>query len=79
METSVLVEEISKLSPDERIAVIEQVLRTLKKNEAPPLSLAEAAQLMEHEYRTDAELTAFTALDAFRRNESSGELDESRR
>lgn len=60
METSVLVEEISKLSPDERIAVIEQVLRTLKKNEA---SLAEAAQLMEHEYRTDAKLTAFTALD----------------
>lgn len=65
METSVLVEEISKLPPDERILVIEQVLQTLKKSEtAPTLSLAEAARLMEHEYRTDAELTAFTALDA---------------
>lgn len=65
MEPSILVEEISKLPPDERIAVIEQVLQTLKKSEAAPvLSLAEAARLMEEEYRTDAELTAFTALDA---------------
>ncbi len=63
METSVLVKEINKLPLNERISVIEQVLDTLKSPGVPPVSLAEAARLMENEYRTNRELTAFTALD----------------
>lgn len=40
------------------------LLRDLQQTPHTELSLAEAATRMLHDYETDAELTAFTALDS---------------
>jgi len=66
--------EIEKLTLTERIALIEETLRLIrrdiagdipsKKSADKKMPLAEAAAFLLADYKTDVELTAFTALDA---------------
>jgi hypothetical protein len=74
MKRTDLLEELQKLTPSERLAVIEAALQQLRadlEGTSAPTSLAvrkqemaAAAQALQGDYAPGAELTAFTALDA---------------
>jgi hypothetical protein len=65
-----ILEEIKRLTPTERLALIEAALR-LVREDLPPVpftmpkrkQLALAAEALRSDYLNDPDLTAFTALD----------------
>lgn len=69
-----ILEEFKKLSPEERLEVVEAALRIIREDlqktkklsnrEARRLRLEASAQIMREDYLNDPELTSFTALDA---------------
>jgi len=62
MSTSEILNEIGKLSPAEKLFVIEKTLKELiQKNIQQQMNLA--AETLENEYRTNQELIAFSSLD----------------
>ena len=63
MKTVEIVREINKLNLNEKMLVIELVLKNIRLESDNKLSLAESAQTLLSDYDNDRELTAFTALD----------------
>ena len=63
MKTVEIVHEINKLNLNEKMLVIELVLKNIRLESDNKLSLAESASAMLSDYENDRELTAFTALD----------------
>ncbi len=62
MTTALLVREISKLPWAERLLVVEKTLKSIRQDKQR--SLTQAVDALYDDYRSDHELTAFTALDA---------------
>ena len=73
MTQTEILEQIKKLSPKERLEVIDAAIHLLRDELTPnvlPLTpqerkrlLSRAADALLHDYETDSELTSFTALD----------------
>ncbi len=73
MTQTEILEELKKLTPAERLAVVEAAIRLIREDlqrAMQPLTradrtkqLAEAAEALLPDYTADGELTAFTALD----------------
>ena len=62
MNTSEILDNISQLSPSEKLFIIEKTFKDLLRSNAfQQMSLA--AEALENEYKTNQELTAFTTLD----------------
>ena len=62
MTTALIIREISKLPWAERLLVVEKTLRSIRQDKQQ--GLARAVDSLYQDYATDAELTAFTQLDA---------------
>jgi hypothetical protein len=54
--------EIKRLPISDQLMVVEKTLHTMRVEEIRS-RMREAAQRLKHDYETDKELTAFTALD----------------
>jgi len=62
MSTSEILKEINRLSPAEKLFVIEKALKELLQlNFIQQMSMA--AEALQNEYKTNPELTAFSNLD----------------
>jgi hypothetical protein len=62
MSTSEILDEISRLSPAERLFIVEKAFKDLlRENSLQQMTVA--AETLENEYRTNRELTAFTSVD----------------
>lgn len=61
MSTKEIIEGIKQLPFNERLIVIEKALKTL--HESSGTELENAAKVLLADYKTDKNLTAFTALD----------------
>ena len=61
MTKETLIQEIHKLSINERLYVLEQALKEIRLEKEKGLSLA--AEQLYNNYQTDPSLTEFTALD----------------
>ena len=73
MTCTTILDELKKLTDAERLAVIEEATRLMRKSfeqksastaQDQSSQMAAAAALLLSDYESDAELTAFTALDA---------------
>jgi hypothetical protein len=70
MNKSHILQALTRLSPAERLAVIEEALHQLRQEIAhagalqQAHSLQQAAQALREDYLHDPELTAFTSLDS---------------
>lgn len=64
MEIVQIIDEINRLPLTEKIRVVEIVLRNIRRETEKTPNLAEGANALKFDYENDAELTAFTALDA---------------
>lgn len=62
METQRIIDEIKKLSFKERLQIIEETARTIQLDDQKA-QMREAADQLYEDYKDDAELTVFTALD----------------
>ena len=62
MSTSEILEKISKLSPAEKLFIIEKTFKDILRHNAVQ-QMTVAAETMENEYKTNKELTAFTSID----------------
>lgn len=62
MTTTALIQEIHKLPWAEKLLVVEKTIHAIRQ-ESRRTGLEAAAEALHDDYRTDAELTAFTALD----------------
>jgi hypothetical protein len=62
MQTIRLIQEIQRLSLEKKIELIEETLKSIKKEEISNQLLIAAESLYE-DYGKDKELTAFTSLD----------------
>lgn len=62
MSTSELIDEIQKLSVNQKFKVIEATLKSIKEEENTN-DLTIAAEALYNDYATDKNLTAFTSLD----------------
>lgn len=63
MNSTEIVNEINRLPLAEKIYVVELVIKNIRKETENRRSLLEGAETLLADYETDAELTAFTALD----------------
>jgi hypothetical protein len=62
MGAAEILQKIAELSPAEKLFVIEKTFKDLLQlNVSQQMTIA--AESMEHEYRTNSELTAFTNID----------------
>jgi len=59
METATLIHEIDSLPTNERIFIVEHIIRSIRLNNQED-SLETAVELLYEDYRDDKELTAFT-------------------
>jgi hypothetical protein len=74
MSTAEILTELRRLSPSDRLKVVEAALRDIEQDISRPATaepvvartrrLAAAAQALLSDYAADGELTAFTALDS---------------
>ena len=64
MSTVQLHDEITKLSPSEKLSLSEWLLREVQQTSHTEPTLADAAERMLADYRAGGELTVFTALDS---------------
>jgi hypothetical protein len=62
MSTSEILEKISRLSPAEKLFIIEKTFKDLLRDNSVQ-QMTVAAEALENEYRTNQELTAFTSID----------------
>jgi len=62
MTTAFIIREISKLPWPGRLLVVEKTLKSIRQDKQR--SLAAAVDLLGEDYASDADLTAFTQLDA---------------
>ena len=62
MSPKELLAEIERLSVADRVRILEETLRGLKKEQQQE-SMRKAAEALEEVYRNSVELTAFTAID----------------
>ncbi|HNC39520.1 MAG TPA: hypothetical protein PK492_09150 [Chitinophagaceae bacterium] len=62
MQTTDLIHEIQRLPLTKRILVLEEIVKSIKKEEAQN-HMEMAAEALYEEYVNDGELTAFTSLD----------------
>lgn len=62
MSTSEILDKISKLSPAEKLFIIEKTFKEfLHSNSVEQMTIA--AETLENEYKTNQELTAFSSID----------------
>jgi hypothetical protein len=64
MQTVELINEIQQLSLSKKFYVVEETLKSIKKDELK-LQMESAVEALYNDYATDRELTAFTSLDFF--------------
>lgn len=64
MEAVNIIKEIVKLPIIERMLIIENAMKSIREETEKRTSLKEGAQALLSDYKTDKELTAFTALDS---------------
>ncbi len=62
MQTADLIQEIQQLSLIKKFYIVEEILKTIKKEELQN-QMALAADVLYDDYANDKELTAFTSLD----------------
>ena len=62
MSTQEIISEINRLPVQDRLLIIEKTLEVIRANELGQ-QLSVAAEVMESEYKSNKELTAFTSLD----------------
>ncbi len=62
MEISTLISQIQHLPLTERFYIVEETIKSIKK-EDKKLQMELAARQLAEDYNTDTELTAFTSLD----------------
>ncbi len=62
MSTQEILSEINRLPLQDRLLIIEKTLEVIRANELDQ-QLSVATEVMETEYRSNKELTAFTSLD----------------
>ena len=62
MSTSEILDKINQLSPSEKLFIIEKTFKDLIRSNAVQ-QMTVASEALEHEYRTNSELTAFTSID----------------
>ncbi len=62
MTTTAIIKEINKLSVNERLLLVEKMLKSIRQEKQN--SIAHSVSLLYNDYKTDQELTAFTSLDA---------------
>ena len=62
MSTSEILDKISRLSPAEKLFIIEKTFKDLLRDNSVQ-QMTVAAEALENEYRTNQELTAFTSID----------------
>jgi len=62
MSTQEIMNEINRLSLQDRLLIIEKTLEVIRLNELDQ-QLSVAAEVMTSEYKSNKELTAFTSLD----------------
>jgi hypothetical protein len=64
MEAVNIIKEIVKLPIIERMLIIENTMKSIREETEKRTSLKEGAQALLSDYKTDKELTIFTALDS---------------
>lgn len=67
MEAKELLFEIKRLSPQDKISLMEKTLESLREEVIPKsfdVDLLHAAKIMSGDYTNDTELTSFTMLDS---------------
>jgi hypothetical protein len=64
MEAVNIIKEIVKLPIIERMLIIENAMKSIREETQKRTSLKEGAQALLSDYKTDKELTVFTALDS---------------
>lgn len=62
MSTNEILDQISRLPPEEKLFIIEKTFRELLRTNAVQ-QMAAAAEALENEYRTNKELTGFSSID----------------
>lgn len=62
MSTLSIIEELDKLSLEEKLFVVEQTIKSIRKEKSNELAIA--ADALYDDYKGDKELTAFTELDS---------------
>jgi hypothetical protein len=62
MSTSEILDKINQLSPSEKLFIIEKTFKDLLRSNAVQ-QMTVASEALEHKYRTNSELTAFTSID----------------
>ena len=62
MNTSELIKEIKKLPVSKRIYIIEKTVHSLRESEEKK-RITKVVEEMSEDYKTDADLTAFTNID----------------
>lgn len=62
METKALLEQIDKLSIEDKMLVLEKTLKSIREKEIKE-KMTRAVSEMEMEYRSNKELTVFTGID----------------
>lgn len=62
MEISTLISEIQHLPLTERFYIVEETIKSIKKEDSK-LQMELAARQLSEDYNNDTELTAFTSLD----------------
>lgn len=63
MTTTQLLSEINRLPLPERLRLVELAIHSIRQETPAQPPMAEAAQQLLADYQSDADLTAFTALD----------------
>ncbi len=62
METKIILQEINKLPVEDKMYVVERTLKSIREIEIKEKMSKAVSELME-EYKSNKELTAFTAID----------------
>ena len=62
METIEIIKEINRLSINERMLIIEKIVRSIRENETRN-DMIIAAEALSDDYKNDKELTIFSQLD----------------
>jgi hypothetical protein len=64
MQTLNIIKEIEKLPLNDKIQVVENTMKSIRKEANKVRSLKEAAKALLPDYKKDKELLAFTSLDS---------------
>ena len=64
MQTKTLLNEIESLPVEDRLYLIEQTLKSIRRKKPVKQDILKAARSLKSEYLNNKELTAFTSLDS---------------